>query len=92
MPTPGGGRAKDTTHLTERFRLVWHDETTITFTHEDPTVYIEPHTFTDKFQRVDQGTPFENNDDNRDPATLALGCSASFALAQNNSPQQDLSG
>ena len=68
MPTPGGGRAKDTTHLTERFHLISHDEMTITFTYEDPTVYIAPHTFTYKFKRVDQGTPFENNDDNRDPA------------------------
>jgi hypothetical protein len=67
MPTPGGGRAKDTTHLTEHFHLISHDEMTITFTYEDPTVYIAPHTFTYKFKRVDQGTPFENNDDNRDP-------------------------
>jgi hypothetical protein len=68
MPTPGGGRAKDTTHLTERVRLANPDEMTITFTYEDPTVFLKPHTFTYKFKRVVEGSPFENNDDNRDPA------------------------
>jgi hypothetical protein len=68
MPTPGGGRAKDTTHLTERIRLAGPDEMTITFTYEDPTIFLKPHTFTYKFKRVAEGSPFENNDDNRDPA------------------------
>ncbi len=68
MPTPGGGRAKDTTRLTERIRLVGPDDMTITFTYEDPTVFLKPHTFTYKFKRVPEGFPFENNDDNRDPA------------------------
>lgn len=67
MPTPGGGRAKETTHLTERVRLVDQDDLTITFTYEDPTVFLKPHTFTYKFKRVPEGAPFENNDDNRDP-------------------------
>src|SRR5262245_2654 len=66
MLTPGGGRAKDTTKLTERFRLVNPEEMTITFTYEDDTVFLKPHTFTYKFKRVPEGTPFENNDDPRD--------------------------
>jgi hypothetical protein len=67
MPTPAGGRAKDTTHLTERIKLVGPNDMTITFTYEDPTVFLKPHTFTYKFKRVIDGAPFENNDDNRDP-------------------------
>lgn len=66
MPTPGGGRAKDTTRLTERFQLVDHDTMTITFTYDDDTVFLKPHTFTYKFKRVAEGTPFEANDDPRD--------------------------
>jgi hypothetical protein len=66
MPTPGGGRAKDTTRLVERFHLLNADEMTITFTYEDPTVFVKPHTFTYKFKRVAEGTPFENNDDPRE--------------------------
>ncbi len=66
MPTPGGGRAKDTTRLTEQFQLVSHDVMTITFRYEDDTVFLKPHTFTYKFKRVAEGTPFENNDDPRD--------------------------
>ena len=67
MPTPGGGRAKDTTRLTEKFQLVSNDEMTITFTWEDPTVFLKPHSYTYKFKRVPDGTPFEENDDQRDP-------------------------
>lgn len=67
MPTPGGGRAKDTTRLTERIRLTGPDDMTITFTWEDPTVFLQPHSFTYKFKRVPEAAPFENNDDARDP-------------------------
>jgi len=67
MPTPGGGRAKDTTRLTERFQLVSDDEMTITFTWEDLTVFLKPHSYTYRFKRVPEGTPFETNDDQRDP-------------------------
>ena len=67
MVTPAGGRAKETTRLTERVRLVGPDDMTITFTYEDPTVFLKPHTFTYKFKRVPEGAPFENNDDARDP-------------------------
>jgi len=50
--TPAGGRAKETTRLTERVQLVGPDDMTITFTYEDPTVFLKPHTFTYKFKRV----------------------------------------
>ena len=62
MVTPGGGRAKNTTHLVERFRLADNgEEMTITFTWEDPTVFLEPHTYTYKFKRLPGAHPFENN-------------------------------
>ena len=62
MVTPGGGRAKSTTHLVERFRLADNgEELSITFTWEDPTVFFEPHTYTYKFKRLPAAHPFENN-------------------------------
>jgi len=62
MVTPGGGRAKSTTHLVERFRLGDNgEEMSITFTWEDPTVFLEPHTYTYKFKKLAQAHPFENN-------------------------------
>lgn len=67
MPTPGGGRAKDTTRLTERFQLTGPDDLKITFTWEDSTVLQKPHTYSYNFKRVPEGAPFENNDDARDP-------------------------
>ncbi|MEQ1883752.1 MAG: hypothetical protein ABL967_01740 [Bryobacteraceae bacterium] len=68
MLTPGGGRAKETTRLTERFQLVTRDDLTITFTYEDDTVFVKSHTFTYKYKRVPEGTPFEPADDPRDAA------------------------
>lgn len=68
MVTPGGGRAKDTTHLVERFRLLDPDTMTITFTWEDPTVFQKPHTYSYKFKKLPSAHPFENNDDLRDAA------------------------
>ena len=62
MVTPGGERAKSTTHLVERFRLGDNgEEMSITFTWEDPTVFLEPHTYTYKFKKLPQAHPFENN-------------------------------
>src|SRR5215813_5833482 len=41
MVTPGGGRAKETTHLVERLRLIdGGDMLSVTFTWEDPTVLL----------------------------------------------------
>jgi len=62
MVTPGGGRARSTTHLAERFRLADNgEEMSITFTWEDPTVFLEPHTYTYRFKKLPEAHPFENN-------------------------------
>jgi hypothetical protein len=41
MRVTGGGRAKDTTHLTERVRLTGPD--TLQIARDDPTIYLEPY-------------------------------------------------
>jgi len=66
MLTPGWGRAKDTTHLVERYRLTSPDELSVAFTWEDPTVWVAPYTYSYTYKRVAEGTPVENNED---PAT-----------------------
>jgi hypothetical protein len=66
MLVPGGGRAKDTTHLVEQYRLAGADELSVTFTWEDPTVFLAPHTYSYTYRRVPEGIPIENNED---PAT-----------------------
>ena len=66
MLTPGWGRAKETTHLVERYRLTSRDELSVTFTWEDPTVFVAPYTYSYTYKRVAEGTPVENNED---PAT-----------------------
>jgi len=63
MLVPGGGRAKDTTHLVERFRLAGPDELSVTFTWEDSTVFLAPHTYSYTYKRVPEGIPIENNED-----------------------------
>ena len=63
MVTPGGGRAKETTHLVERYRLVNADELSVTFTWDDPTVLLAPHTYSYTFKRLAEGIPIENNDE-----------------------------
>jgi len=63
MVTPGGGRAKETTHLIEHYRLVSPDELSVTFTWEDPTVLLAPHTYSYTYKRLRDGTPIENNDE-----------------------------
>ena len=67
--TPGGGRAKETTHLVERLRLTdGGDLMSVTFTWEDPTVLLAPHTYSYKYKKVVGTQPIENNDDPSDPA------------------------
>lgn len=67
LVTPGGGRAKETTHLVERYRLMDGGESlSITFTWDDPTVYLKPHTYSYMYKRIHDSLPFENNDDLRD--------------------------
>jgi hypothetical protein len=69
MVTPGGGRAKETTHLIERFRLSEDGEMlSVTFTWEDPTVLLTPHSYSYKYKRLAGANPIENNDDPGDPA------------------------
>ena len=63
MLVPGGGRAKDTTHLVERFRLAGPDELSVTFTWEDSTVFLAPHTYSYTYKRVPEGIPIENNEE-----------------------------
>jgi hypothetical protein len=63
MLTPGGGRAKDTTHLVERYELVGADELKVTFTWEDPTILLAPHTYSYAYKRIPQATPIENNEE-----------------------------
>jgi hypothetical protein len=63
MVTPGGGRAKETTHLVERYRLVNPDELSVTFTWEDPTVLLVAHTYSYTYKRVPEGIPIENNEE-----------------------------
>jgi hypothetical protein len=63
MLVPGGGRAKDTTHLVERFRLAGPDELSVTFTWEDSTVFLAPHTYSYTYKRLPEGIPIENNED-----------------------------
>jgi hypothetical protein len=61
MLVPGGGRAKDTTHL-------WSDiglrcGRTVGHLHlEDPTVFLAPHTYSYTYKRVPEGIPIENNE------------------------------
>ena len=52
MRVTGGGRAKDTTHLTERVRLTDPDTLQIVFRWDDPTIYLEPYRYTYNFKRV----------------------------------------
>jgi hypothetical protein len=63
MLVPGGGRAKDTTHLVERYRLAGPDELSVTFTWEDSTVFLAPHTYSYTYKRLAEGIPIENNED-----------------------------
>ena len=68
MVTPGWGRAKETTHLVERFRLIERgDVLSVTFTWEDPTVLISPHTYSYTYKKLIGAVPIENNDDPSDP-------------------------
>ena len=69
MLVPGGGRAKDTSHLVERYRLIDRDTLQVTFTWDDPTVYLRPHTYSYTYKRVEQGTPIENTDEGAAPVT-----------------------
>lgn len=71
MRVPGGGRVKDTTHLTEQIKLVsGGKQLSITFTWEDPTIYVKPHTYSYLYDIVPEGTPEETGNDLSDAAYL----------------------
>jgi hypothetical protein len=71
MRVPGGGRVKDTTHLTERISLAnGGKQLSITFTWEDPTIYLKPHTYSYLYDLVPEGTPEEGGNDLSDAAYL----------------------
>lgn len=64
MRVPNGGRAKDTTHLTERYKLInGGKQLSVTFTWEDPTIYTKPHTYTYTYDLIENGLPFEGGND-----------------------------
>ena len=42
------------------------DELSVSFTWEDPTVFLAPHTYSYTYKRLPEGIPIENNED---PAT-----------------------
>ena len=67
MRTPGGGLAKDTTHLEERIQLLDNSEVlSVTFTWEDPTIFAKPFRYNYKYRKIPQGSPVEDIDDARD--------------------------
>jgi hypothetical protein len=67
MRTPGGGLAKETTHLEERIELIDKGETlAFTFTWEDPTIFTKPFRYTYKYRKIPEGYPVEDADTARD--------------------------
>ncbi|HVT27601.1 MAG TPA: hypothetical protein VHE81_06240 [Lacipirellulaceae bacterium] len=71
MRVPGGGRAKDTTHLTERYKLINSGkQLSVTFTWEDPTIYLKPHTYSYTYDLVENGLPLEGGNDVTDSDLL----------------------
>jgi hypothetical protein len=69
LVTPRGGRALPSTHLTERYDLnADHSMLTITFTWEDPNVYLAPHTYSYNYKFLPEAVPFESEDSQRDAA------------------------
>lgn len=68
--TPGGGRTTPHSHLVERFHLFdGGKQLSVTFTWDDPTVYLKPHTYELTYHRSDSGTyAFEEYCHADDPA------------------------
>jgi hypothetical protein len=56
---PGGSRVRQTTRLTERYSLK-DDILSVTFTWDDPTVYLAPYTYTYHYKKLPLAEPFEN--------------------------------
>jgi hypothetical protein len=71
MRVPGYGRAKDTTHLTEQFKLVnGGKQLSVTFKWDDPTIYLTPHKYTYLYDLIPNGLPEEGGNDLSDAAYL----------------------
>lgn len=67
MRTPGGGLAKETTHLEERIQVLDNGEIlSVSFTWDDPTVFTKPFHYTYKYRKIAEGYPVEDNDTARD--------------------------
>lgn len=49
---PGGGRISASTHLVQRFRLAEPDTLEVTFTWDDPKIYLKPHSYTYYYKRT----------------------------------------
>jgi hypothetical protein len=67
---PGGGKRRPATRLTERFELSPDGQRlTITYTWDDPVLYVRPHTYQYFFERLPPETyAFETWCDSSDPA------------------------
>ena len=62
MVTPGWGRAKETTHLVERFQLLDSgSRLVVSFTWDDATVFVKPHSYSYTYKKIDKGLAIENN-------------------------------
>lgn len=71
---PGRGRAKETTRLTERYRLIDADTLAVEFLWEDPTVFRTPWRYRYTYTRVAEGLPIEANPASEsDPGAAAPG-------------------
>ena len=66
----GGGKRRPATRLTERFQLAPDGQRlTITYTWDDPVLYVRPHTYQYFFERLPAGSyAFETWCDSSDPA------------------------
>ena len=55
--TPGGGRVGPNSHLVERFKLLEGGrKLSVTFTWDDPSIYLKPHTYELTYYRSEPGT------------------------------------
>jgi hypothetical protein len=65
----GGGRRRPETRLSERFELAPDKKRlTITYTWDDPVLYVRPHTYRHSFERLPEGSyAFETWCDSSDP-------------------------
>ena len=65
----GGGRRRPETRLTERFQLAPDGKhLTITYTWDDPMLYVRPHIYQHSFERLPEGSyAFETWCDSNDP-------------------------